>query len=401
MGNPCNQGSQNGSDQSIAIEESGADRDRQVAIQAVTRAWDYLHAKHLKNDLLQGPDPVGRINGRLWRFMRNYAAFLPDKEHIFLQTQGYWILTNWILFEATRNEMYRSAALACSNSVIALQREDGAWDYPSISYERNGLVATVEGSWAGFGLLATYRHERLDACLGAVERWNIFVNRNIGYESFTHPELGECEAVNYYYPKPRGMVPNNSIIVFSLGERQNSLTGRNDYSAHWKGLLNFIRVSQMDSGEWYYHYPDRQHYLCYQYNAYQFLDLASAYRHSRHEDLMVMLRKSADFLREGQLENGACKNRCNHSTPEFVYHTAVLGNAFLDAYQLGLGGEFLECSRNAIRHVVSQQKKDGSWIHSEGDYGGLLSDKRSYPRYLAMTMYHVARAAWPDLTRNR
>ena len=112
---------------------------------------------------------------------------------------------------------------------------------------------------------------------------------------------------------------------------------------------------------------------------------------------MPIMEKLAKFLGRGQSTNGACRNNCHGEGPDMYYHTAALGNAYLDAYQIGLGEIYLGKSRMAAERLLSTQKADGSWGFSEGDYGGLLSDGRAYHRYLAMTLYHLARMAWPDI----
>jgi len=47
----------------------------------------------------------------------------------------------------------------------------------------------------------------------------------------------------------------------------------------------------------------------------------------------------------------------------------------------------------AFRWVLSQQREDGSFPRfSRGDYF-VLSDRNEYPRYLAMTLFHLAERA--------
>jgi hypothetical protein len=38
--------------------------------------------------------------------------------------------------------------------------------------------------------------------------------------------------------------------------------------------------------------------------------------------------------------------------------------------------------------VIARQKHDGSFVYSKGDYG-FLHDSRSYPRPMAMTLFHL------------
>jgi hypothetical protein len=52
-----------------------------------------------------------------------------------------------------------------------------------------------------------------------------------------------------------------------------------------------------------------------------------------------------------------------------------------------------ELADRAFGWVLRQQRADGSFARfSRGDYG-VLSDRNEYPRYLAMTLYHLAERA--------
>jgi len=58
-----------------------------------------------------------------------------------------------------------------------------------------------------------------------------------------------------------------------------------------------------------------------------------------------------------------------------------------EAAQSGLGvGP--ELSIACYDRVLSHQRPNGAFNYSYGDYG-FLRDQRSYPRYLAMTLFHL------------
>lgn len=365
---------------------------------AIERTWSFLVETAWHDHMLQGSDPVGRINGRVWRFVDYYLPnWRRQRAYAFMQTQAYWIRANWLLYLTSGNARYRAVARDCMDAVIEKQRDDGAWEYPLISYERKGLVATVEGAWVSIGLLTGYSHERDTRYLAAVQRFLAFLERSMGYESFHHETYGSCKAINYYWPRPRGMVPNNSLIMLNLWTLYYQVSDDETYLKNYDEVRNFLYASQTSDGEFWYVYPKRQHYLCFQYNAYAFIDLVMAYRRNRDEQLMPLIQRSIDFLRRGQLSNGACAHRCGGARPEFDYYTAVLAQAYLEGYQLGLGDDLLERHDRAMHHLLDRQLKDGSWMHSDGDYGGFLADGRPYPRYLAMTLFHLARGTWPGV----
>ena len=69
------------------------------------------------------------------------------------------------------------------------------------------------------------------------------------------------------------------------------------------------------------------------------------------------------------------------------YHTGVVAAALATAQELGVPGQNALADK-AFRYLLRQQREDGSVPHSQGDYG-VLSDRRAYPRYLAMMVFHL------------
>ncbi len=104
------------------------------------------------------PTPAFVSNLRLWRFFKAALDFVPwNDDYVFMQSQGYWILSNWMLHEATGEPKYRALALESTEATLRLQQPGGFWLYPLP--ERKHLIATVEGDWGAIGLLATYARE--------------------------------------------------------------------------------------------------------------------------------------------------------------------------------------------------------------------------------------------------
>ena len=109
-------------------------------------------------------------NLRLWRFFKAALDFVPwNDDYVFMQSQGYWILSNWMLHEATGEPDYRALALESTEATLRLQQPGGFWLYPLP--ERKHLIATVEGNWGAIGLLATYAREPRKEFLQAAVRW--------------------------------------------------------------------------------------------------------------------------------------------------------------------------------------------------------------------------------------
>jgi hypothetical protein len=56
-------------------------------------------------------------------------------------------------------------------------------------------------------------------------------------------------------------------------------------------------------------------------------------------------------------------------------------------------GDYAALADRTFAFVLSRQREDGSFQYfSRRDYG-VLSDRNEYPRYLAMTLYHLSERA--------
>ena len=85
---------------------------RQELLDAAERLHAHILRHHYSAGLVHGPDAGIRFNLRLWRFFKSALEFLPWKDdYVFIQSQGYWILANWMLHEATSERRYRDIAL--------------------------------------------------------------------------------------------------------------------------------------------------------------------------------------------------------------------------------------------------------------------------------------------------
>jgi hypothetical protein len=82
---------------------------------------------------------------------------------------------------------------------------------------------------------------------------------------------------------------------------------------------------------------------------------------------------------------------CDSVLPEVVYYADAVGMALDVVTRLGWRNH-REASDRAFAFVRSRQRPDGGLPFSRGDYY-LLSDRGPYPRYLAMTLYHLAERA--------
>jgi hypothetical protein len=359
---------------------------------------DLLLRRHYTRGLLHGPDPGVRFNLRLWRFARSALDFIPwGDDYFFTQTQGNWVMANWLLHDATGKDRYREIALESTDAALALQRPEGYWAYPLP--ERRHLIAALEGIWGATVMLATYsRTSRADLLQAAVRVYD-FILARIGFQKHD-----PGEAINYF-DKPRGKVPNNSVIAVWFFLRLWRASGDERFLEHVSPMLQFIAAVQMTGGEIPYIVDSpleraRPHYLCFQYNAHQFLHLCRSEQLHPGLGAKPILAKLWQFLRRGVRRNGSCANDCasvERSWPEVNYYTAALGSALHQAHRLGLEASD-EAAQRCFARVLEHQRSDGSFGFSRGDYG-FLRDNRSYPRQQAMILFHLLSSISGDAFR--
>jgi hypothetical protein len=358
---------------------------------AARRLHTYLRQQHLHDGRLEGADQGVRWNIRLWRFVKSYLPFLRPRERFyFVQGQAYWALASWTLGDLTNDPAYHEAARAATCVIHETQRPDGAWDYPLP--ERKHLVATVEGNFGALALLEGHRREGNAGWLEGARAWHDYVEREIGYQAHAG---GLC--VNYFQ-EPRGLVPNNTCEWICVLGLLAEVTGEARYLARVPALLTFLEAVQLPSGELPYelagpHEPrTKLHYLCYQYNAFQCMKLAWYAAHQHDARARALAERMSDFLATSVLPSGAVRASCSNRLPEVIYYADAVATALQVASTLG-GRDHRALANRVFRWVLAQQRGDGGFDRfSRGDYG-VLSDRNEYPRYLAMTLFHLARRA--------
>jgi len=358
---------------------------------AARRLHAFLAARHLHDGRLAGADQGVRWNIRIGRFVKGYLPFLkPRERYFFLQGQAYWAFASWTLGDLTKDPAFHDAARAATCMIAATQRPDGAWDYPLP--ERKHLVATVEGDFGAMALLEGHRYDGDPDGLERARRWHAYVEREIGYQ-----EWGGGLCVNYFQ-KPRGLVPNNTCEwIWVLGMLARA-TGEARFLDRVPALLTFLEAVQMKTGELPYELAGgneprtRPHYLCYQYNAFQCMKLAWFAADLGDARARAIAERLSDFLATGVLASGAVRASCASVLPEVVYYADAVGMA-LHAVSAQGWRDHRALADRTFRWVLAQQRPDGGFRRfSRGDYH-LLSDWNEYPRYLAMTLFHLAERA--------
>ncbi len=356
----------------------------------IQRLHDYLVRTHWKADVLQGPDPGIRFNARIGRFAKGYLSLFPWKDDVvYLQAQGYWILDNWLMRDLFGEDKYAEIAEACSRQVLHRQRPNGYWDYPN--REWSGRIATVEGCFATLGLLESFDRLRDECFLDGAIKWYRYVHQGIGFRRQSDDGM---LAVNYFAHDTGdgGGVPNNSTMLLWVMARLTQLTGNDTYLELSAPIVRWLSHVQLESGELPYYLgsdsqSDRIHFLCYQYNAFEFVDLVHYYEITGDETVMPIVERLADYLSHGLTTEGCGRYNCLQDQPHVTYYTTAIAHALSRATRLGLG-DSKGVVEQAFSRVLAGQLPDGNMkYYSERNYR-VLSDRRSYPRYLAMILHH-------------
>lgn len=365
---------------------------------AADKLYRYLVTHHGDGGALVGPDPGIRFNYRVGRFIKGYLGFVPWNDQLYyLQGQAYWILANWVLHERTGDKSHAQMAVDCADQILARQRPDGAWDYPNPEWA--GRVATVEGTWASIGLIETYRRTGKQHLLDGALRWHSYLHREIGFQ-----RIGDEVAVNYFARRKDARVPNNSTLYLYLLGALWATTEDRRYLDETPGLVTFLERAQLSMGELPYSVDGvagtrgRTHFQCYQYNAFECLDLIQYHTLTGDDRVLPIIRQVLRFLSAGIRPDGHAAYACNSVQRRVSYHTGALAAAFTEAQRVGIY-DYTDLARRAYAYLISLQRPDGGFIHSQRDYG-VLRDVRSYPRYLAMILYHllIAEALTEDTT---
>jgi hypothetical protein len=348
----------------------------------------FIVERHLRDGVLVGPDSGVRLNYRAGRFVKSYTRFLPWRDDLcYLQAQGYWALANWRM--SALHPRCGDLAVACAEGIVARQRPDGAWDYPNPEWK--GRVATAEGTWAAIGLLETYRQTGDQEFLQAALRWHRYLDEEIGWMA-----APGGQAIGYFAELQRPAVPNNSAMVLRLLAELSDTTQDERFLGRCKPVLGFLSTVQRPNGELPYQVDcdgtsgSPEHFQCFQYNAFQLLDLA------RYEALTGDRRAAgpvdglARFLHRGVDPDGTIPYACGRPHPRVTYHLAAVGAALGEGARREVEG----CATSGpavLRRLLALQQPDGGFAHSRRDYG-FLSDRRSYPRNLAMILFHLLSA---------
>jgi hypothetical protein len=356
---------------------------------AADRLHAYLVGHHVGSDgAVTGPDVGVRLNLRVGRLVKSYLRFLPWTD-TFYYTQGqtYWILDNLELHRLTGDAVYLQNAVRCCDTMLARQTPEGYWEFPHNEWK--GVIATVETCFGGLGLLAVYEATRDERFLSAAKRTYDYIINEVGFQKYDEDSL----AVNYFSNRAQALVPNNSTLAVWFCAALNHATGDPQYLAEYCAkMINFLVRCQFDSGELPYMVAGelcegRDHYQCFQYNSFQFMDIVQYHRITGDDGVLPMMGKLAEFLSHGLTREDNIRADCSSDRPVRHYCTAAISAALTRATQEGLG-DYTGIAARGFAKLLSWQRKDGGFGFSVRDYR-FLSDRRSYPRVMCMILRHL------------
>ena len=160
-------------------------------------------------------------------------------------------------------------------------------------------------------------------------------------------------------------------------------------------MIRFLELTQQPNGELVYE-VNKKHYLCYHYNAFEFLDLFYYYKIVKAPRVKLILKKLANYLVAGVTEKGSVKYNCYQTFPEMPMFASVTGAALKCASSMGLGNYKLVVER-IYNYLVVNQRSDGAFGYSSHDFiylkspiqYGFLRDDNSYPGPLSFMLDHM------------
>jgi hypothetical protein len=227
--------------------------------------------------------------------------------------------------------------------------------------------------------------------LQAALKWYIFLIKKTGFQAYK-----DSFAVNYFAFSSKDLkVPNNTTLVLWFFAELYAATADRKFLKFDDKLTRFLEYCQKPNGELIYEVK-REHYLCYNYNAFEFQDLANYYNLTHSSRVKAILEKLARFIASGVTEKGSVKYECFKTFPERIINSSVVGAALVSASAIGFD-KYKKHILLVRRYMMENQRHDGSFFFSTHDsvylnapiQWGFLSDKNSYPSGLSCMLHDL------------
>jgi hypothetical protein len=367
------------------------------ALGPALRLHRHLVGRYLRDHVLCGPDPGVRFNLRIGRFIKSMAPAFPwGDDLVYMHAQSHWMVANGLLHAMTGEAEFLDLALACGEQVLRRQLPSGGWRYPNPEWRDR--VATVEGCYAAIGLLDAYARTGHSRLLYGAVRWYGCLVRDVGFSALGSAAIGR--SFNYFAGYDVAVPNNNTLALWMMG-RLYRATGDRRFLEHAPPVRDWLRSVQLPAGELPYRVSTRGrrgqvHYLCFQYNAFEFDDLVQYRDDTGDAEVDPLIARLAGFLPRGLGPDGWARHDCAGRAIRTPYYTSALGHALRLATRRGLGDHDRAADR-CFQTVRKQLGADGAPAWHSARNHGLFTDRRGYPRYLAILLHHLVReAADPD-----
>jgi len=332
---------------------------------------------------------------------------LRERRHLKATIEGNW--ASLALLESyrwTRDEHYLRAALQWRDflfSRIGFQSYQGTLAVNYFDQPRGNIP---NNSTNTLWLLAALSELATPPAKGNAGQASKMFSQGSRQEPAGRP-FGDCEEDSGPSPSTNSSEPDGRPLDENAGTSKQAPAGRASHSLcpegrraemeeKIQGLLGFLHLAQRPNGEFPYilaspYEKEKIHYLCYQYNAFEFLDILHFSRLRPGPQAEDLLRPLAGFLETGMDPKGFARTSCLSPNPRALYYTAAVATALWKAYTIGLLPS-ADRSLKSLERLLDYQRPDGSFPYSVRDYG-FLRDERSYPRYQAMILYFLCTVA--------
>ena len=185
---------------------------------------------------------------------------------------------------------------------------------------------------------------------------------------FSDPEDPRVKSINYFGGWDPAVPNNNTLLIGMANASEFKAIPRTPRSGRQR-----LAMVQLDTAELPYLIhtkgePDRTHFLCHQYNAFEFVYLAHYLGLSGDQAIYPVLERPIAYLARDLDETDWARYDCNVHHIDVPYYTYALGHAFRVATELDLGDNGSHADR-CLGNVLDLQRGDGSFPYfSRGNY---------------------------------
>ena len=252
----------------------------------------------------------------------------------------------------------------------------------------------MDGDTAALALFKGYvllnNRDYLDAAL----KWCDYILTKKGYTITPKGGL----SFNYFINGGKTeFIPNATTITLRALGNAYQVTQDEKYLKLIPKAIKFLNESQLPSGELRYNIY-KTHYRCPQYNAFEFIDLYDYYKATNDEAVIKIMKKLIEYLIPKVNDDGSVPFGCFHERPLIYYHSAVVGAALANGYELNGKKICLKNADKCMKFVMSHQNEDGTISYGRKALLKIFNDNVLYPRLTAYIGYHLI-IIWEQLQK--